>query len=598
MPGSAEDARAQSPTARQLAERYAPVAYLRAQSKNCDRDGEAYFPAPVEVVLGNPEVALKRADGESSSHDTIVTMGPTAEDLAGLGREYYLDFPGNPRRPGCTYEADFKRFVAERGARPTTYAHIVVDRTAGRLVLQYWFWYYFNDWNNTHESDWEMVQFVFDATSAEQALDAVPVSVGFSQHGGGELADWDGDKLGIEDGRPVVHPSAGSHGTYFGTDYYIGWGENGTGFGCDDTTSPVRRVPLDVILLPDEAPASGPLAWMGFEGRWGERQPWEFNGPLGPNMAGKWRDPLGAMEHWRSSSLSIPASRSLGPTATGLFCSAVETGSGVLTVFGTRPWLLLIVAFGIVAGLVLLFASQWRALGAALDIYRRHLRTFAAIGVWAIPIGIVCNAALFLVREIPPVDWLLRWFNDTSSARLFAATAIGGFQQGAMILVISPPVIQAVRVIRAGGQPRVRQCFSDGYRQFLPLMTGFLLVLASAGLLVLVVLGIPVAIWLIVRWQFYGQAAILDRAPNGWRAVRTSAAAVDGRWWQALGQALLFQLLIVLPGPLIGLALLLGGKSTVQLSNSISSFIYAITMPAAVIGLTLTYERFRAALRA
>ncbi len=306
------------------------------------------------------------------------------------------------------------------------------------------------------------------------------------------------------------------------------------------------------------------------------------------------RDPLGAMEHWRTSSLSIPASHALGPTATGFFCAVVESGSGVLKVFGTRPWLLLALALGIVSGLVLLFASQWRVLGSALAIYRQHLRTFAAIGIWAIPIGLVSNAAFFFVRELAPIDWLLSWFNDTSNARLFATVAIGGFQQGAMILTISPPVIQAVRTIQAGDRPRVRQCFTVGYRQLLPLLTGFLLILAVSGALVLVVLGIPVAIWLIVRWQFYGQAAILDRAPTGWRAVRTSAAAVDGRWWQALGRALVFQLLVVLPGPLIGLALLLGGDGTVQFANSISSLIYAITVPTGVIGLTLAYERFRA----
>jgi hypothetical protein len=54
---------AQAEAAQELAERFAPIAYLREQSGSCDRDGEAYFPAPVETVLGNPEVALKPAEG-------------------------------------------------------------------------------------------------------------------------------------------------------------------------------------------------------------------------------------------------------------------------------------------------------------------------------------------------------------------------------------------------------------------------------------------------------------------------------------------------------------------------------------------------------
>jgi len=35
------------------------------------------------------------------------------------------------------------------------------------------------------------------------------------------------------------------------------------------------------------------------------------------------------------------------------------------------------------------------------------------------------------------------------------------------------------------------------------------------------------------------------------------------------------------------------GKTTVQLANSLSSVIFAITVPISVIGLTLAYERFR-----
>ena len=39
----------------------------------------------------------------------------------------------------------------------------------GRLALQYWLFYAFNDWNNLHEGDWEMIQLDFDAATAHQA---------------------------------------------------------------------------------------------------------------------------------------------------------------------------------------------------------------------------------------------------------------------------------------------------------------------------------------------------------------------------------------------------------------------------------------------
>ena len=40
----------------------------------------------------------------------------------------------------------------------------------GKLALQYWFFYYFNDFANVHEGDWEMAQLVFHADTPEQAL--------------------------------------------------------------------------------------------------------------------------------------------------------------------------------------------------------------------------------------------------------------------------------------------------------------------------------------------------------------------------------------------------------------------------------------------
>src|SRR3989304_10544448 len=58
-----------------LAARYAPVLYLREQTRECDRAGGAYEPRPVEIVLENPEVALRQSDGR------LVKFAPTARGL-------------------------------------------------------------------------------------------------------------------------------------------------------------------------------------------------------------------------------------------------------------------------------------------------------------------------------------------------------------------------------------------------------------------------------------------------------------------------------------------------------------------------------------
>lgn len=578
----------------QLANKFAPVASLRVQEAACDRDGEGYLPAPVEVVLGNPEVALKQhGSGSSSATDPIIKLAPTAQDLVGLGEDFYLDFPGNPRRPGCTFERDFKRFATAQQVQPTAYAHIVVDEDEQQLVVQYWVWWYFNDWNNTHESDWEMIQVVFDTTSVEEALTLTPERIGFAQHGGGEAADWDDTKLRREGEHPVFFPGAGSHSTHFGQRLYIGWGENGTGFGCDNTTPPSRRTELNVVLVPDDPDPNGPFAWLYFGGRWGERQAWEFNGPRGPQLTRNWNDPLGAMENWRSSSLSIPESRVLGPTATDVFCTLSGSGSTLVLVLGDNPVVLVFIVVGIVGALVSLFIVRRRELSGAIGVYRRQLRTFVGIGALTIPIGFLFNVLYLALSAIPPMDWVLKWFNDTANARLVAVTAVGGVQHFSMMLVVIPPLIFAIREMQAGRTPSVIGSFRGGYRRLRAILFGLVIEYGVAGVLLITWFGLPVAIWLTIRWQFFGQAAILDDAGNGRTAIRMSAEVTRGSWWQVLGRTFVFQVLAVLPGPLIGLTLLIMGRTTVQFANTLSSLIYAFTVPISVIGITLAYQRFK-----
>ncbi len=146
-----------------LAERYAPVVRLVDQPEECG-PGEPYIPTDVGVLFGEPTVALR---GPWNRTD-LVKIGPEAKDLVNR-YEYHLDFPGDPLDAGCDYERWARRLT--RGTSPTVYAHVATDPGhPGKLALQYWFFYPFNDFNNTHEGDWEMIQLVFDAADVREAL--------------------------------------------------------------------------------------------------------------------------------------------------------------------------------------------------------------------------------------------------------------------------------------------------------------------------------------------------------------------------------------------------------------------------------------------
>ena len=276
-----------------LAERYAPVVRLVAQAQECGY-GESYTPIDLDVLFDEPTVALRGPWGPD-----LVKIGPAAADLSAERFEYHLDFPGNPLQPGCGYERWGQRVT--KGTAPTVYAHVAAEPgRPGKLSLQYWFYYVFNDWNNTHEGDWEMIQLVFDAADAKEALGRRPAIVGYSQHEGAEQADWGDDKLELVGGtHPVVYPAAGSHANFYEDALFLGSSAS-EGVGCDDTTGPSRQLRPAVRTIPsDAAAAQDRFPWIGFEGRWGELQRSIFNGPTGPNLKSQWTRPIEWSEGWR-----------------------------------------------------------------------------------------------------------------------------------------------------------------------------------------------------------------------------------------------------------------------------------------------------------
>ena len=144
----------------------------------------------------------------------LVKIGPSARDLVGL-YGYHLDFPGSALHPGCDYE----RWGAgsPRGQQPTVYAHVATDPDIpGKLALQYWFFYVFNDFNNLHEGDWEMIQLDFDAADAARGARAGIRSRSATASTRGPSAPTGATTSSSSSTAPTrsFYPAAGSHANY------------------------------------------------------------------------------------------------------------------------------------------------------------------------------------------------------------------------------------------------------------------------------------------------------------------------------------------------------------------------------------------------
>lgn len=579
----------------QLIDRYAPIAGLKTQTAECDSDGEPYVPAPIEVWVGDSQVALKHAeDGGSSSTDPVIIQGPTSADLYGLGEDYYLDFPGDPRDPECDYE----RWSASRmdGLAPTTYAHIK-SNGLDQLAVQYWFFYVYNDFNNKHESDWEMIQLVWDVPTVEEALQTDPVAIAFAQHEGGETAKWTDGKVQKDGDHVIFYSAAGSHASQYGSAVYLGWGENGTGFGCDTTTGPTTLVPLDAVLLPDEMPSQGDeFDWLTYEGRWGERQRGHYNGPTGPRMKPQWLSPFTWQEGLRDSSTEVPGASTFGPGPTELFCTISTFGSTLFTVLGTNPLAVIVFVAVLIGGIGALYALAKTTIGEAWSLYRRHWRTFGLIGLILIPIGLIFNGFQYLVTSIPPGKQLFEMMNEGSeTGSLTAAILAGTLQHLVGFSIVGPAVITAYQMLERNTEAPAGDVYRSAARLWPATARAVLLMLLVIVPLSLTVIGIPVAIWLGVRWFFIPQAVMLDGLRD--RAALRQSAEIVGhgrRWLKVAGIGLFLIIFGAAPGPLVGLICLIIGSSSVTFANSISSLVYATFLPFSILGFTILYRDLQA----
>lgn len=597
----AQDDAASTPdtAAQRLVERFAPIIMLKEQSQDCDANGEPYGPTAADIVLDNPEVALRQVGQD----DPVVTWAPGASDLIGLGEGFFLDFPGSSLSPGCIYERDFNKYATEEPA--TVYAHIVQPPEApDKLIVQYWTYWYYNDWNNKHESDWEGISLLFDAASIDEALASTPTEVGYSQHEGGERADWDSEKLEREGDRPVIYSSAGSHASYFSSAIYLGR-SGSEGFGCDDTSGPSNPVSPEVILLPDSVDdPDDPLAWISYEGRWGERQRGAFNGPTGPASKDHWLDPLPWFDELRTSSVVIPAGDSGGVSVVGAFCGVVEAGSTALITFTISP-AIAIVGFFIIFSVLRFVIRQtdWtrvaaeplrrrRRIGqiirAAFTTYRGAPLFFITLGLLYMPAAALAAAIVVFARLIPFVGDLIELARPSSGTNLFLAALAGGAVNLAAFVGVSALVAEFQRgADRSTGGLKAATRSAWGHRS--ALIRAFLRTYATVVILMASIIGIPWGIRQLVRYQFIPQVIVHEEA-DARTSLQRSTDLVRGQWFHAAFATASINGMVFIT--VMGLSLLLlVGVSSIPLwaFSALVTLLYMLVAPLAAIAMNLLY---------
>jgi len=266
-----------------LLKRFAPV--LRYDSN------EQYFVDSAAQWTDCPGNELRRKDVAGGKTGAVIASAvPVAGEpeltLGFLGADGYAN--GEPFRegdlignPGKRYREEYVQLRSERPELKNVMYGRAVEHN-DRLWLQYWFWYFYNDYQlafgaGTHEGDWEMVQLRTHPTE-----DRPDVAV-YAQHRHGEKRSWaQVEKVGE---RPLVYVGRGSHASYF----EAGFHQTEAWYDLADGKRPAPDLRLELI-----GPESH--AWMRWKGRWGDTKPHDKSGlqseaPTGPASKRQWRRP-------------------------------------------------------------------------------------------------------------------------------------------------------------------------------------------------------------------------------------------------------------------------------------------------------------------
>ena len=594
---------AQTAAERELARRYSPIMMFKENpDPPCSRKGEQYRLAPVGITLGNPEVQLlRRRSGGSFRQTNELGTAPSASDLAGLGPDYYLDLPGHPRRPGCRYARDSARLM--QGRSSVTYAHVAREPGVRGIAVQYWFYYWFNQFNDLHESDWEMIQVAFDAATVEEALAKGPSELAYAQHNGGERRAWDDSRVEKEGTHPVVYASSGSHASQYWSALFLGNGKHGSGLGCDDTRGPSTRVEPTPLLVPTYPGFEGEHAWLAYQGHWGQHEPGVSNGPTGPNMKHQWLEPFRWMSGLRTSSPTVPTNETLGEPVTGFFCGAVSSTSSLLNDTSSSPLTALLVFATIAAAFAIpALRTQWRPVvskpvrqrraggqivDAAARVFWDDLHVLVPVGLVAVPLGGLTVAAQLALFHS---TGLRRAFDALEDDKVEGVVAVfvGSLAHALAPILVGAATVLVLREVDRGGDASLRVVLRGLHGELWRLVAIGFVGLIAVVLLVLTVIGIPYAVKKAVDWAFVQQVSGFEGL-RGRDAFRGSRRLVRGHWWRVALITSVLLLVLVVTGPFLGVLVIFVTDAPLSTINFFGTLLFALVLPLTSVALTLLY---------
>lgn len=188
------------------------------------------FTEPLSAAEMAVQSLRQRREGEHAAADfqivkgRLVRVGYLSRVVDGLFRVALLVRGRVPGDAAAAASLGYRTLLAQ-GHRHVYHGRVLEE--SGWTVLQYWFFYLYNNWRsrfsgaNDHEADWEMIS-IYLAPDSNGELRPEWVAYASHDYAGDDLRrHWRDPEVEKVGEHPVIYAGAGSHAAYFCAGEYL-----------------------------------------------------------------------------------------------------------------------------------------------------------------------------------------------------------------------------------------------------------------------------------------------------------------------------------------------------------------------------------------
>ncbi len=209
-----------------------------------------------------------------------------------------------------------------------------------------------------------------------------------------------------------------------------------------------------------------------------------------------------------------------------------------------------------------------------------------------VPIGIVIALLQWLLFHITSLEALLVEAGERNAFVAMVALSVGVVFTLLGFAVVQAATARAMIEIDAGRPVTALAVFRsiapDGTRLLAALAIGVGVAIVLDAIVVL----LPVAVFLVVRWSLLGIVVGVERDPVP-GVLRRSGALARGHWWR-VASIMLVAVLALFVGPIVGVLVLIATGAAFDRVNLIAALVSVASLPAAAIVQTYLYFDLRA----